>query len=691
MGGATGALGNAVGGASVLATLRDSGRISDPQYETVLRAAQRDGLRAEEALITTGVLTEAQLLKLLAGLHRTRFVSSERLAQARVNAKTLAMVPEAIAQKHQVFPVLFEEKSRTLSVVVAAPGEARIEALVQQASGARTVAAYVARPSSIAAAITRHYRPKSGTYRDPFDAIPLDGIPFETQPTGSRGALSPAASAAASVPGATVVSAAPPPPAALELFSGPMAFGQGPPSQRPERPERRARSAAPPAAAAPSVQPPQAEAPPGIDREGYLETLNTFVSLLERERGELRGHSAQVARLCRRAAERLGLSADDTHGLLVAAYLHDIGKTTGGYHLTLLNVAKFDGHRTRAEKTRTTALKLFASASLPRATRTILEHFYERFDGHGFPARLVGKDIPYGARLLAVVETYADLIYNPQNPYRRVLSIPEAIAVLGKLGGSLFDPTLTELLKHVVLGPQTSDSGMQPSALLVDPDPEETTVLEMRLLEQGFAVKVVRDAAAAQTAIADSRPDVVVAEVELGPGADGFSLLGGEVQAGRAPPTLIFLTRRADREAVARGFALGAVDYLVKPTSAEVVATKAAQALKAARTPKGGAGVSGSLKEMALPDVVQILANGRKTGRLRIAGGEQQGEIHFRDGQIWAAQFGQLIGDEAVYGMLKLAEGSFSLDPTFVPDERVIEVSAEGLLLEGMRRLDEGI
>jgi hypothetical protein len=51
---------------------------------------------------------------------------------------------------------------------------------------------------------------------------------------------------------------------------------------------------------------------------------------------------------------------------------------------------------------------------------------------------------------------------------------------------------------------------------------------------------------------------------------------------------------------------------------------------------------------------------------------------------------GRLRGDEAFYAMLRLKDGEFALDPNFTPQARVINDSPEALLLEGMRRMDEG-
>src|SRR6185503_19444114 len=98
---------------------------------------------------------------------------------------------------------------------------------------------------------------------------------------------------------------------------------------------------------------------------------------------------------------------------------------------------------------------------------------------------------------------------------------------------------------------------------------------------------------------------------------------------------------------------------------------------------------AGSLSEMSLPDVVQVLWHGRKTCALRIQAKGQGGEIHFADGQIVNAVWGPLSGENAFYKLLTLQEGDFRLDPSFKPTTRVIKDSPESLLLEGMRRLDE--
>jgi hypothetical protein len=93
---------------------------------------------------------------------------------------------------------------------------------------------------------------------------------------------------------------------------------------------------------------------------------------------------------------------------------------------------------------------------------------------------------------------------------------------------------------------------------------------------------------------------------------------------------------------------------------------------------------------MSIPDLVQILSHGQKTGLLKLSfAGNKHGEVHFVKGEIYNSMFDKLRGEDAFFSMLKYRDGSFALDPAFDPGERIIQMTAEMLLLEGMRRMDE--
>jgi hypothetical protein len=150
-------------------------------------------------------------------------------------------------------------------------------------------------------------------------------------------------------------------------------------------------------------------------------------------------------------------------------------------------------------------------------------------------------------------------------------------------------------------------------------------------------------------------------------------------------------TRRQERAVAQKAFDLGVLDYVTKPASTDVLVAKLRALLEQRSNPRNAQGVSGSLREMGLPDMVQVLFHGRKSGNLKIRARDGSGEIHFMDGNVVNATWGELRGEDAFFAMLKIQDGDFGLDPSFKTEARVIHQSSEALLLEGMRRMDEGV
>ena len=320
---------------------------------------------------------------------------------------------------------------------------------------------------------------------------------------------------------------------------------------------------------------------------------------------------------------------------------------------------------------------------------------YERMDGKGFPDGLKGKDIPVGARALAVVDTYADFNQNPRNSHRKILTAAETLQQLSKHKDTIYDGYMVDLLATIVLGDDLKARILQSKTpiLLVDNDAEETTVLELRLLEQGLDVQLARDAAQALKIISENDVDLVVSEVDLAKeGGDGLKLLADVRQLPKGKEiTWVAYTRKSDSATIQKVFELSA-DYIPKPASIDVLSAKIKMLVEQRLSTKRSArGVSGSLAEMGLPDLIQIVFHGRKSGNLRITSSQGNGEIHIEKGNVVNAIWKDKKGEEAFYALLQVQNGEFELDPSFKSTERVIKNSSEALLLEGMRRLDEGI
>ena len=99
--------------------------------------------------------------------------------------------------------------------------------------------------------------------------------------------------------------------------------------------------------------------------------------------------------------------------------------------------------------------------------------------------------------------------------------------------------------------------------------------------------------------------------------------------------------------------------------------------------------LQGSLSELPLPDVIQLVSVSGKTGAFEIQGEESAGKIFLRDGQIVDALVGRLRGDSAVYEMAIWSQGTFSFKPGEESDQVTIHMSNASLMMEAARRLDE--
>jgi response regulator RpfG family c-di-GMP phosphodiesterase len=665
--------------------LLGAGALTAEQHASVLKYIQRTQMRSEDAVLTLGLMTESALLKALSNLYKTRFISTEKLSKAEIARSLLDMVPHRVAERYAVFPVIFDADANALTVVTADPDD--LEALKEIAlvAGVRETRPILARPASVKAAIARSYAGEMHAFAR------LDGaLDFHVSPSDEPGIIvrnSPAARPMGHLRERLM--------SERELKAVP----QPPPPPVPASKKTLPASTAVPAvsaAPASALPAPSAASPPPLPRtyagDTVLELLNVLVSLIENSRQELRGHSAQVARLVRRLGERMNLSKEQLVACGAAAFVHDLGKM-GQYHLTALNCAEYEGHKLAAQKSHDTPGRLLEAVKLAPETLDGVAHIYERYDGKGFPGGLAGKDIPLIARILAVADTYADLTQNTRNPYRKQLPPAEAFAVLDKFKEQIFDPHLVDLFRAMLTGEDVRAKLLADRlvALIVDADPEETTVLELRMIEQGFEVKIARSVADATKALENGEIDLVVSEVDL-PGGDGLALLAAARKQpwGKDVPWVIH-TRKQGRTEAQRAFELGVLDYASKLSPADVLVAKLKAMLDQRVAGRGASGVSGSLNEMGLPDMVQVLWHARKTGNLNVRSGGEPGEIHFQEGNVVDAAWGKARGADAFYALLRLKDGDFAFDPTFRPKTRAIRESSETLLLEGMRRLDEGI
>jgi hypothetical protein len=97
----------------------------------------------------------------------------------------------------------------------------------------------------------------------------------------------------------------------------------------------------------------------------------------------------------------------------------------------------------------------------------------------------------------------------------------------------------------------------------------------------------------------------------------------------------------------------------------------------------------GSLAELHLPDIIQLISVSGKTGVFHLTDGALKGQIYLHEGKIVHAQLEDITGEEAVYALAIWSQGDFKFEPGIGTDLRTISKSNTNLLMEAARRLDE--
>src|SRR2546427_6778141 len=101
--------------------------------------------------------------------------------------------------------------------------------------------------------------------------------------------------------------------------------------------------------------------------------------------------------------------------------------------------------------------------------------------------------------------------------------------------------------------------------------------------------------------------------------------------------------------------------------------------------------LTGELSDLSLAELIEFFCNQRKTGRLKVIYSSGPGYFYLQSGSVVHARIGALRGIEAVYYALTLPNASFSFSPAFEAPEQTINQPWTSVVLEGLRRMDEGV
>jgi putative nucleotidyltransferase with HDIG domain len=193
-------------------------------------------------------------------------------------------------------------------------------------------------------------------------------------------------------------------------------------------------------------------------RAAYMESTNALVRAVEAKDPYEHRHSERVADYSVKLARRLNVPETEVEVIKYAALLHDVGKIGVAQEVLVktepLTASEYD----LLKKHPIVGVNILKEVKFLEKEIPIVMYHHERFDGKGYPHGLKGREIPLGARIVAVADSFEAMTAGRM--YRQPQTVLEVIEELKKGKNTQFDPDLIDafvaLLEEEVRSPETT-------------------------------------------------------------------------------------------------------------------------------------------------------------------------------------------------------------------------------------------
>ena len=174
----------------------------------------------------------------------------------------------------------------------------------------------------------------------------------------------------------------------------------------------------------------------------FISSIRSLAAAIDARDPYTRGHSERVTRYARTIARQLDLPPEQVRNIEVGALLHDVGKIGIEDRIlrkpASLTPEEFEIMKTHPEK----GGDIMEPIGTLRDVTEIIIHHHERWDGAGYPSGLKGEEIPLGARVVNVADTFDAMTTN--RPYQRAMTFGVAAKKIGEFSGKACDPRVVK-------------------------------------------------------------------------------------------------------------------------------------------------------------------------------------------------------------------------------------------------------
>ncbi len=243
----------------------------------------------------------------------------------------------------------------------------------------------------------------------------------------------------------------------------------------------------------------------------YQATVETLAIAVDAKDQVTHGHIRRVQRHTVAVARALGVTGDvEIRALEAASLLHDVGKlAVPDYVLNkpgALTHAEFERIKLHSTK----GAEILSTVEFPYAVVPVVRHHHEQWNGKGYPDGLSGEAIPFGARILTVVDCF-DAVTSDR-PYRRKMSDEDGIEILKARRGTMYDPRVVDAFVELIPTLRRDDRlaeakhGPVASVAPTEATPSEVRAPEASVFKTGEQLSFVQIGALIEARLAAALP-----------------------------------------------------------------------------------------------------------------------------------------------------------------------------------------
>jgi diguanylate cyclase (GGDEF)-like protein/putative nucleotidyltransferase with HDIG domain len=235
----------------------------------------------------------------------------------------------------------------------------------------------------------------------------------------------------------------------------------------------------------------------------YLATLESLTMAIDAKDQMTEGHIRRVRALAEGLGRAVNYPENQLEGLKAAALLHDIGKLAVPEYILNKREKLTPAEFSKVMVHPVVAADILSNVEFPYEVVPIVKHHHEKYDGTGYPSRLKGEAIPFGARILTIVDCYDALTHS--RPHRPRYKRAQALELMRRESGQTFDPVLLDKFFGIIsdLDESVTTFGYEKqhsesAAFSLDSDAPFSLIEGISISERSPAERALRGITAAQ-------------------------------------------------------------------------------------------------------------------------------------------------------------------------------------------------